>query len=103
MFPKPRPKLIQKRATAAAKDAQYRRARQAAMARDGKRCRVPGCKQPAVDTHHVIFRSLGGRDDVGNLVSLCRVHHEDVHGHVLKLRWRDDEHPAKTVTFERVA
>jgi hypothetical protein len=42
-----------------------------ALHRDGHRCQVPGCSRAAVHAHHVRYRSRGGGDDVGNLVSLC--------------------------------
>jgi len=33
------------------------------------------CKAPAVDIHHVKFKSQGGTDDVDNLIGLCRSCH----------------------------
>ncbi|HEV8200950.1 MAG TPA: HNH endonuclease signature motif containing protein, partial [Candidatus Polarisedimenticolia bacterium] len=44
--------------------------------RDGWRCRVPGCSSRAnLQVHHVVFRSQGGGEDDGNLVTLCAAHH----------------------------
>lgn len=44
--------------------------------RDGWRCRVPGCSSRAnLQVHHVVFRSQGGGEDDGNLVTLCATHH----------------------------
>jgi hypothetical protein len=44
--------------------------------RDGWRCRVPGCSSRAsLQVHHVVFRSHGGGEDDGNLVTLCATHH----------------------------
>lgn len=37
------------------------------------------CNAPAVDIHHIIFRSKGGTDDMENLASLCRHCHDTVH------------------------
>lgn len=48
--------------------------------RDRFRCR--GCAKPAAECHHIIFRSQGGSDEVGNLVALCRNCHEQAHGRV---------------------
>ena len=46
--------------------------------RDGYACVL--CDAPYADIHHVIPRSRGGRDNPRNLVALCRIHHEIVHG-----------------------
>ena len=37
------------------------------------------CHSRAVDIHHVIFRSQGGKDEISNLVALCRKCHESAH------------------------
>ena len=44
-------------------------------------CRFPGCDRPPAwtDGHHVIHWSDGGPTELGNLVSLCRMHHRRVH------------------------
>lgn len=44
-------------------------------------CKV--CGQIAVDIHHIIYRSQGGSDEINNLISLCRKHHEDAHKKIL--------------------
>ncbi|HQR28935.1 MAG TPA: HNH endonuclease signature motif containing protein, partial [Anaeromyxobacteraceae bacterium] len=49
-----------------------------AIERDGGYCQVPGCSRAAVHAHHVVWRSRGGEDEEGNLVSLCAGHH--LHG-----------------------
>lgn len=33
----------------------------------------------AVDIHHIIFRSQGGKDEINNLIALCRTCHEAAH------------------------
>ena len=38
------------------------------------------CNRPASDLHHIVSRSQGGSDHPHNLVSLCRVHHDLMHG-----------------------
>jgi hypothetical protein len=44
--------------------------------RDGWRCRVPGCSSRRnLQAHHVVFRSRGGGEDDGNLVTVCVTHH----------------------------
>ncbi len=51
--------------------------------RDAGRCQVPGCSRAAAHAHHVVFRSAGGGDADGNLVSLCAAHHL----HAVHLGW----------------
>jgi hypothetical protein len=34
-----------------------------------------------LDPHHVLMRSQGGKDIAENLKTLCRAHHDWVHGH----------------------
>jgi len=54
--------------------------RRAVIARDHRRCRVPGCKNSVfLDVHHIQLRSEGGRNDAENLVTLCAAHHRAVH------------------------
>ena len=46
------------------------------FARDGWRCKVPGCtSMQNLHGHHIIFSSQGGSDDPSNRVSLCAFHH----------------------------
>jgi hypothetical protein len=52
-----------------------RTAAQRAIERDGGFCQVPGCSRPAVQGHHVQFRSRGGSDDQDNRSGLCIGHH----------------------------
>jgi hypothetical protein len=42
-------------------------------------CMWPGCTATVVQLHHRHHRSVGGHDDVENLVPLCRFHHGVVH------------------------
>jgi len=54
--------------------------RRAVLARDHRRCRVPGCRNSAfVDLHHLHLRSEGGPDDPENLITLCGAHHRAAH------------------------
>ncbi len=48
------------------------------LERDRGLCQVPGCSRAAAQVHHVAYRSAGGTDEPGNLVSLCAAHH--LHG-----------------------
>lgn len=59
---------------------------QRAMERDGGRCTFPGCSRPALQSHHIVFRSRGGTDDETNLTPLCPGHHlHGVHGGYLRV------------------
>jgi 5-methylcytosine-specific restriction endonuclease McrA len=48
---------------------EWRRVRAAVLERDGHTCTY--CGQPANHVDHVVPRSKGGTDDLGNLVSSC--------------------------------
>ena len=40
------------------------------------------CNAVAVDIHHIIFRSQGGKNNIDNLIALCRNCHDISHGKV---------------------
>ena len=48
--------------------------------RDGHRCRWCGTTNRRVDVHHIRYRRGYADDVIENLISLCRSHHEFVHG-----------------------
>lgn len=54
------------------------RVRSNVVERDRLRCR--GCGKPGEEVHHIIFRSHGGKDEEGNLVTICRNCHNQAHG-----------------------
>jgi ATP-dependent DNA helicase RecQ len=62
----------------------WREIRQLVLKRDGFRCRDCNrmCESPDADVHHLIPRSTGGKDEPGNLVTLCdgchAVHHPNL-------------------------
>jgi len=99
--PKPKPKLLSKRAEKAAKHTTWRKVRAVVLERDKHQCRACGQKH-GLDVHHVVMRSLGGSDDESNLLALCRDCHASVHGHVLVLRPIDMSNPQKHVSMEWV-
>ena len=37
------------------------------------------CSSPAVDIHHILFKSHGGKDEIMNLIALCRDCHNRAH------------------------
>ncbi len=54
--------------------------RNAVLDRDGWACRFPACTmRKMLDVHHIEFRSHLGSDEMGNLISLCRIHHGLIH------------------------
>ena len=83
LFAKPEPSILRK----AAIQREQEKARRACYARvtrrDGKRCRV--CGKPGAEHHHVLPRSLGGRDTDTNLVLLCPLCHRYRHDGLLRL------------------
>jgi hypothetical protein len=46
---------------------------------DAMYCEVPGCGSLAEAPHHLRTRGAGGKDDAGNLLALCAMHHRQVH------------------------
>lgn len=54
----------------------WRKLRDKALQRDGYRCAVAGCKEPATCVDHIFRRRDGGPDTVSNLRCLCK-HHDN--------------------------
>lgn len=48
--------------------------------RDGWRCRWCGVTNRGLDAHHIRYRRGEVDDVLENLISLCRAHHDFVHG-----------------------
>jgi hypothetical protein len=69
------------------------RHRDPVFARDGWRCRVPGCSSRRnLHDHHVMFRSRGGSNDRSNRVSVCASHHHHgIHRGVVRAYGKADE------------
>src|SRR5213078_3547349 len=51
----------------------------ACLMRDGYACQQCGKKHIRLEAHHVIFRELGGKDTLANLLTLCEVCHHKLH------------------------
>jgi hypothetical protein len=48
--------------------------------RDGKRCRIPGCRSTrCLDLHHIKHREDGGSHEPENIVTICGGHHDAHH------------------------
>lgn len=60
------------------KNKEYARMRKLAYERDDGMCVL--CGALATETHHIIFRSHGGTNELENLACLCRKCHEIAHG-----------------------
>ncbi len=99
--PKPQPRLLAKQQAESKADRAWWVLRRAVLARDGHACRACGSSH-GLEAHHVIFRSLGGKDEIGNLISLCTPCHRAVHGHVLRLRPSNQTEPQKGLLLEWV-
>jgi 5-methylcytosine-specific restriction endonuclease McrA len=98
---KPRPKYYAKQDAERERQKNWKQLSTAVTKRDGKHCRVCGAIH-ALDLHHLLMRSLGGKDELMNLAWICRDCHRAIHGHALKVRWTDDRNRAKTASFEWV-
>jgi 5-methylcytosine-specific restriction endonuclease McrA len=106
-FPKPRPKVLEKRDLQREAERQKRDAYAAVDLRDGRRCRC--CGQSADPRamsalqrghrHHLIFMSRGGQDTLANLVLLCAVCHARVHCRELVIV---GDNANKVLRFQRV-
>ena len=68
----------------------YANAREHALDRDNYTCQCCGKTNCRLEVHHIIFRSNGGSNTLGNLVTLCEDCHKAIHSgkKVLKLRGR---------------
>jgi hypothetical protein len=66
------------------------RRRHRVFERDGWRCTAPGCSSLRnLHDHHIVYRSAGGGDDLGNRTTLCAWHHlRGVHAGVLRCTGR---------------
>ena len=46
----------------------------------------------AVDIHHILFKSLGGNDDIENLIALTRDEHDEAHNNPVFNRKLKEKH-----------
>jgi len=52
------------------------------------------CGSESHDIHHVNYRSLGGADDIENLMAICRYHHDLAHSGALSKEQLQEIHNA---------
>lgn len=59
-----------------------RECREEVWRRYGRKCNVPGCKEPAIHQHHIVYRSQSKRLKYApeNRAPLCQAHHDLEHG-----------------------
>lgn len=61
--------------------------RREVIARYGFVCVVDGSVHSGmIETHHIIYRSQGGRDEPENGVPLCTKHHQQIHSRIILLK-----------------
>ena len=82
--PKPEPSLLRKRALAAETEKAWRACKARVRRRDGNVCRLCG-RHAYPDPHHILEKSLGGRDEDRNIVCLCRPHHDEAQAHLIRI------------------
>ena len=99
-FPKGTPRVLSKRAVRLEKERQLKEARRFVRERDGGKCR--SCGKSGAEVHHLRYRSQGGDHDPNNLALLCQRCHEDIHAHLIEVRF-GGRNLARTVTFIRKA
>jgi len=59
---------------------------------DRKPCQIPGCMNEMGGPHHILPKSLGGKDVIENLMGLCQTHHESAHAHKLSRDYLESLH-----------
>ena len=64
----------------------YANAREHALVRDNYTCQCCGKNNCRVETHHIIFRSKNGSNDLENYITLCEDCHKAVHLGEIKLK-----------------
>jgi len=88
-FPKPEPRTLRDEAIQAEVKKALVALKRRVRKRDGGRCRV--CGQTGGDLHHLVPRSLGGRDSDTNCLLLCRKCHQLRHAGALKIGGNAEE------------
>ena len=64
----------------------FANSREHALCRDNYTCQICGAKKTRLEVHHIVFRSLGGSDDLDNLITLCEKCHYDLHHGKIELK-----------------
>lgn len=98
IFPKGTPRVLVKRQAKLDAERQLKQARAFVKKRDGGKCRC--CGKAGAQVHHLVYRSAGGEHDPDNLALLCQRCHEDIHAHLIEVRF-GGRNKARTVRFVR--
>lgn len=72
--------------------------RKAVYRRDGWQCQKCGVRNIQLHAHHQTPLSLGGSNDMGNLITLCKNCHIDNHPHMWWGRWKENN-PQTVIAF----
>jgi 5-methylcytosine-specific restriction endonuclease McrA len=101
---KPEPRCVTKRRLEKVDAKNERACREIVRARDGGKCRIPGCLERSAEAHHIVYRSKSKarRWDPSNLVSLCRDHHRLEHAHIIQISGNADEEIIVTGDVDRL-
>ena len=67
------------------------RLRRQVLAREAGRCGNPRCGHQADHSHHIVFRSQGGKTDLANQVAVCVTCHALVHAGLLQVAGSADD------------
>lgn len=80
-FPKGTLRVEAKRAKRLDSETAERECREEVWKRYGRKCTVPGCKEPAVHQHHIVYRSRSKALKYApeNRAPICQTHHDLVH------------------------
>ncbi len=91
-FGKGRLQIEDKRERRIARESAEQKCHREVDARDGRKCRVPGCKEPMFNRHHIVYRSRSKAlmFDPDNIVSLCKAHNGLVHAGRIKIERKAD-------------
>jgi 5-methylcytosine-specific restriction endonuclease McrA len=83
LFPKGEPMCLRAAALKRQDELAWRALKARVTKRDLKRCRV--CLKAGADHHHILSRSLGGRDTDANVLLLCRECHQHRHAGLIRI------------------
>ena len=93
-YPKGTPRVLERRAKRLSADEQERICRAAVKRLYGVKCAIPGCREPGLHQHHLVYRSRAKalKYEPSNRRPICVGHHQLIHaGQITLTRTEDDE------------
>ncbi len=92
-YGKPAPRVVAKREKRLSAEDRERVCRAEVWRLYGRKCNVPGCKEPAIDQHHIVYRSRSVRlkYEPTNRAPICRTHHQLLHAGKITIHPRTGE------------